>query len=647
MFQRKIVSATILIVILFVVSRVGLAPPLPYRWAKAHPTEISGSAQTSAMASTEISRTPSVEPTLEDNFNDFLHYTKIGRLDLAKGYAQAILASNPDPVKLTDLSKENPTGYEILLRVVDSAPDAELVMLSKQIIGIIEHGRFTRRAEPKSIVEEIRRLGSTERGWTMAVKRLQNAGEYAIPYMLDAMADPSRKEELPKIVLALPHIGKDAIRPLAAALQTEDVAIKAELIKALGQIGYPQSLGYLKYIVENDESTQLRTLAINSIRQIDPKALEIPAAYLFYRLAEQYYYHTESLAPAEEADFGNIWFWDLSDNSQDYAGQSTGHLTAKLLSEQVDRSYFYELMAMRACEWSLRADPGFGRAIGLWLAAFFKAESTGIEMPDYFGIGHADALVYATTAGPEYLHQALARAVRDNNAYVAFGAVESLAVTAGEKSLLYRVGTAQPLIKALSFDNTAVRYSAAIAIAEAGPTEKFPESRYVVRNLAEAIVSGPATDDTDIWDEKLANTYALRSAKAMLKVAQTRNPVINLSLAQAVLINAINDNRPEIQILVSQILAHLGSPDAQRAIAVMALNSQNSPDVRLAAFDSLVTSAKLHANMLAEEIVDGIYALISSAETDPDLRSAAAAAYGALNLPSRKVKDLILDQAKN
>jgi hypothetical protein len=32
---------------------------------------------------------------------------------------------------------------------------------------------------------------------------------------------------------------------------------------------------------------------------------------------------------------------------------------------------------------------------------------------------------------------------------------------------------------------------------------------------------------------------------------------------------------------------------------------------------------------------------------EEELRTAAAAAYGALNLPSRKVKDLILDQAKS
>lgn len=572
--------------------------------------------------------------TIEDNWNDFLHYTKIGRLDLAKGYAQAILTSDPDPVKLLELSKENPAGYEILLRVVESAPDEELVALSKLIVDIIEKGKFAHRADPRNIVEEINRLSGTERGWTIAVKRLQNAGEYAIPYMLDAMADPSREKELPRIVMALPYIGKDAIRPLAAALQTENVAIKAEIIKALGQIGYPQSQAYLKYIVENDESSELQTRAAQSIKQIDPKALDIPAAYLFYRLAEQYYYHIESLAPAEDADFGNIWFWDSAEQ--------------KLVREQVNISCFYELMAMRACEWALRADAGFGRAIGLWLAAFFKAQSAGEKMPDYFGPGHADALVYATTAGPEYLHQALARAVRDNDAYVALGAIEALAITAGEKTLFYRVGTTQPLTKALSFDNRAVRYSAAIAIAEAGPTEKLPESRYVVKNLAEALVSNQQdTGDAGIWNKDLADTYALRAAKAMLKVVQSKNPFIDIPAAQSILINAINDERPEIQIVVGQILAYLGSPNAQRAIALMALNEYNNIDVQISAFESLATSAKLHANMLTEQLIDGVYALISSSETDPELRSAAAAAYGALNLPSQKVKDLILDQAKN
>ena len=568
--------------------------------------------------------------TLKENWNDFLHYTKIGRLDLAKGYAQAVLESNPDPLELLTLSKKTPQGYAILLRVIDTASDSELVELSEKILDIIERGKFIRRTDPKIIAEEIRRLSGTTRGQLAAVKRLQNSGEYAIVYMLDAMMDNSRKEELPNIIWALPQIGRDAIRPLAAALQTEDVGLKAEIIRALGRISYPQSLAYLKYIIENDDSAELRKLANRSIRQTDPAALKVPAAQLFYQLSENYYYHAQSLAPAEDANFANIWFWD-----------STGR---RLVREKVDKSYFNELMAMRACEWALKADAGFGRAIGLWLAAYCKAESASLDMPSYFGPGHADAFVYATTAGPEYLHQALARAIKDKNAYVALYAVEALATTSGEKSLLYRIGPAQPLVQALSFDDKAVRYSAAIAIAAAGPKEDFAESKLVIENLAQALQTD---ENAELPNEWVTESYAVRAAKVMLKLAQARNPVIDLSAAQSALINATKDEQVEIQVLAGRILASLDSSEAQGAIAAMALAESNTMDVRISAFDSLAISAKLNANMLDDEKIDAIYSLVSSQEINPELRSAAAAAYGALNLPSQKVKDLILDQARS
>jgi hypothetical protein len=568
---------------------------------------------------------------LEDNWNDFLHYTKIGRFDLAKGYAQAVLDSNPDPVQLLALSEANQAGYAILLRVVDVAPDAELVDVSRKVLDLIEQGKFLRRSDPKIIIEEIKRLSTTERGWLTAVKRLRNAGEYSIPFMLDAISDNSRKEEWKDIKRALPEIGRDAIRPLAAALQSDDAALKAEIIKALGVIGYPQAIAYLKYIIEKEATAELRDLAADSIKKLDPEALTVPAAPLFYRLAESYYYHAESLQPAEDANFGNIWFWD-----------STGR---RLLREKVDRSYFNELMAMRACEWALKADPAFGWAIGLWQAAYFKAESAGIDMPAYFGPGHADAIVYATTAGPEYLHQALGRAIKDENVYVALGAIEALATTAGEKSLLYRIGTVQPLVWALSFDDKSVKYSAAIAIAAAGPKEMFAESKLVVANLAQALAEPGG--NTDLKNEWVDEDYAVRAAKVMLKLGETRNPVIDLSAAQTAVINATKDSRTEIQTLAGQILAYLTSPEAQRAIAAMALDENNALAVRVSAFDSLANSAKLNANLLDVETVDAVYALVSSPAADPQLRSAAARSFGSLNLPSQKVKDLILDQAKS
>ncbi len=565
---------------------------------------------------------------LSDNWNDFLHYTKIGRLDLAKGYAQALINSNPDPVAVLDLAEGNPNGLYLLQKANDNEHDHELAELAGKVLDIIEHGRFARRTDPAIIAEEIRRLSDTARGQLAATKRLRNAGEYAIPFMLDAIADRDRRAEVPNIVLTLPQIGKDAIRPLAAALQTDNSAVKAEIIRALGEIGYPQSLSYLKYVVENDSSAELRDLAAKSIQQIEPAASQLSAAELFYQLGEDYYNHVESLAPAEDADFANMWFWD--DEGR------------RLVREPVDREYFNELMAMRCCEWALRADAELGKAIGLWIAAFFKAESTGLEMPEYFGAGHADAMTYATTAGAEYLHQALARAIKDNNAYIALQAVEALAENAGEKPLMYRLNMEQPLLAALSFNDKAVRYSAAIAIASAGPKEGFAESRIVVQNLAQALAESSDTSELDNADE-----YALRAANAMLKLVMERNRVIDLSGAQDALMTATTDKRDAIKILSAKVLAHLASADAQRSIAAMALNESNPMDIRLSAFDSLITSAKVNGNLLDDAYIGAIYSLVSSKEIDTTLRSSAASAYGALNLPSQKVKNLILDQAKN
>lgn len=578
---------------------------------------------------------PALSQTLEGNYNDLLHYLQIARFDLAKGYAQSILDGNAPAVDLFNIASANQQGYALLVKAKETSTDAELATLCGKVIEAIEQGRFLRRSDPKIIVEEIARLSTTSRGRVTAVKRLQDAGEYAIMYMLDALADDSRKAEWPNITNALSQMGRDAIRPMTAALQTKNVAVKTEIIKALGKIGYPQSLPFLKYIAEKDESAELRAIAEESIRQIDPAALKIPAANLFYRLGEDYYYHAESLATPEEVNFANVWFWDAQ--------------SARLTREQVDRRYFSELMSMRCCEWALKADAGFGQSIGLWTAAFFKAESVDPQMPAYFGQGHADAMTYATTAGPEYLHQALARALKDKDARVALGVVEALSTTAGESSLFYRIGPTQPLAEALSFDNKAVRFSAAIAIAIAGPNQPFPESRLVITNLAEALAQSSETPDNNtlMWSGALADSYAFRSAKAMLKIAQSRNRILDLSAAQSALIEATKDKRAEIQMLAGQVLAYLNTPDAQQAIAAMALFEDNSREIRIAAFNSLADSARHNGCLLDDKTIDAIYSLVSSKDSDPALRSAAAIAYGSLNLPSQKVKDLILDQARS
>ena len=564
---------------------------------------------------------------LEENWNNFLHYTAMGRFELARSYAELIIESQPDPTQLLALSEENQEGYRLLLKM--HADSDDLREVSGKVLELIEEGRYIRRTDPKIISQEIQRLSTTIKGRIAAEERLKNAGEYAIPQMLAAIADPDRKSEMAYITEALPKIGRPAIRPLVAALQIEDVAVKIEVIRALGKIGYYEPLAYLKYEIETANSEIIKKQATSAIEQIDGSALKIPAAELFFRLGENYYNQDDSLAAAAEYDFANVWFWDADKQA--------------LIRREVNKGYFDELMAMRACEWTLKTDPAVGKAIGLWIAAFFRAESVGEPMPEYFGEGHADAMTYATTAGPEYLHQALERAINDNDAYVALGVVEAMAVNAGEKSLLVRLGTEQPLAKALSYADRKVRYSAAIAFAEANPVIDFVGSNLIVENLAEAVLG----QDIDAIGPEMAQNYALRAVSAMYKLALVRNKIVGMSTALPALIEVTQQSSPQMRVLAAQVLAYLESPEAQRAIAAMSMDEQNDNAVRVVAFGSLALSAKINANLLLTDQVDAIYSLVSSTEADANLRAAAASAYGALNLPSEQVKSLILDQSKS
>ena len=169
-----------------------------------------------------------------------------------------------------------------------------------------------------------------------------------------------------------------------------------------------------------------------------------------------------------------------------------------------------------------------------------------------------------------------------------------------------------------------------------------------MQNLADALSEDAETTEAEgQWNKQLAQSYALRAVKAMLKLAVERNTIINLADAEQALINATKGDNTQIKLLAAQVLAYLYSPAAQRAIAAMALNDESSLDIRIASFTSLASSAKINGNLLGDEQIDAIYDIVGSQQSDPTLRSAAAVAYGSLNLPSQKVKDLILDQAKS
>ena len=148
------------------------------------------------------------------------------------------------------------------------------------------------------------------------------------------------------------------------------------------------------------------------------------------------------------------------------------------------------------------------------------------------------------------------------------------------------------------------------------------------------------------FDPQLADLYATAAAEVLNRLAVSRNAVLDLKAAEAALIEATRDARKPIQTAATETLAHLDSMAAQRAITALGLDEQVEQPTRLMAFRNLAISAKMYGNLLLGEQVQGIYRLVCSQQADPELRNMAAEAYGALNLPSDQISQLITDQMK-
>jgi len=689
-------------------------------------------------------------------WDDFMHYTMIGNWELARGYGQAILDANPDPIVLLNLaeSKRYADSYRNLTTLQADSPIREI---ADQILKRIEQGRFLERTDVKRIADEVQRLSTTTRGRMMAMERLKDSGEWSVPVMIAAIRDPQRNSELANIRWALPQLGRQAVNPLLVVLrECNELNIQLIVLDTLSQIGYPASLPGIKELLDSPQSSpELKTAALAAFRQIDrhEKNAALSAAELYEKLAEDYFNLLPSLSVPENQEFANVWFWNPDQG---------------LFVEQVPRGAFDELMAMRNCEYSVALNPSRSSAVSLWLSSFFRLEAEGYAQPNYFGENHADASTYALTAGPEYLHQVLSRALADQNRAVALSAILVLERNSGQQSLLYQLGTRQPLIESLQFADRQVRFSAALAIGGALPRKPFQHSEMIVPILAEALqqkgemhallsdpdqerinrmsdqlrqaggykdivgetnlavavqnssrlpsvdlillsdaISMPGIEQSldllkndprlafcpvvvlsqpvnlektrslqpkysfmeailenstmeDIlqakqtilkrnqakeFDQALADPYAVKASSVLLQNVLARDSVLLLKPAESVLLKAIYDSRPEIQNHSLQILARLDSMEAQRAIADFVLKSEIPLEIRLLALRELAWSAKEFGNLLSTEQIDGLYALITSGQADKQLRNLAAEAFGALNLPSARISQLIVDQA--
>jgi len=446
----------------------------------------SGDVKPPTPSSTTVPVIPS-DASVERLFSDFLHYSRMGRFSLADAYAGALLAHpDLDPVEVMELANKDRKSLDTLLILIKNSTIGDN---AARVLNLIEKGEAEKRKSADRILDNINKLGGDPQQEFYAIKRLTESGEYGIPHLVQTLLDRSKADLHPRIVNALPLLGKPAVNPLVTALSVQSDDVRLHLIRALGEIGYPQAVPYLTKLMADSEMPDMTRSAaagaIGRIEQISGRGSPGTPEQLFTELGDRYYNEDDAVRADPRLDEANIWYWDADQQG--------------LRRTVVPTRIFGQVMAMRCAEEALLLKNDHAAAISLWLAANIRREyrlGLNIESGDPNEKGDADAtrperfpraLYFTQAAGARYAHDVLDWAVRTGDSPVALGAIEALRITAGESSLVGSEAYKQPLVKALEFSDIVVRIRAALALGAALPRSAFNGADRVVPVLASAL----------------------------------------------------------------------------------------------------------------------------------------------------------------
>ena len=154
---------------------------------------------------------------------------------------QKVLAAKLNDEALADLAAH--VDADLLLRM---STNEALAPEGQQVAEAVLSAAAKQARDPKRLAAAIDKLNDPSRAVQLhAVGTILAAHDDAVPSLMLALADEKRAAVRPLIKETLVHIGPAAIAPLSAALQSDNAALKLQIIDVLSQIGLREAVPYL------------------------------------------------------------------------------------------------------------------------------------------------------------------------------------------------------------------------------------------------------------------------------------------------------------------------------------------------------------------------------------------------------------------
>jgi hypothetical protein len=425
-----------------------------------------------------VSFQPSVlaqDTDTETALDDFIHYSLVANVDLAEAYALALIrdkVSNEDFYSMVIATKERYERFDRAIGWALFVPDLE--PLASTLEDRFEAGRISVIRNADKLQEAIELLNGTTRQRILADERLQEAGEYAVPFLLRALMNSENARTTKNAREMLTTIGRDAVLPLSASLPHLDSGTKVLVSKILGDIGYKHAAPALIVCANNESNApNARAAAANALAMLGIDKDSNLSTQLTV-VANRFYDAEGSLQPEPVAGSNLFWVWDPEH---------------KLIPLDVPEEVFFDVLAMHFASLALDSDVNNAAAMSTFVGANLRRDRTLAGRTDlvFGGLAYSPAF-YATVFGPEIAQLVLDKALNDRDTSLALDAIAALARTAGAESLLGYNG--QPIVTSMYYPDRKVQYESALTLAATLPTEKFEGSYRVVPLLASAIRNG-------------------------------------------------------------------------------------------------------------------------------------------------------------
>jgi hypothetical protein len=407
--------------------------------------------------------------------DDFLHYVLIAKPDLAEAAGRKLFDSGVTDAELADIVREGQLEDKVERALSRGRGMSEVGPMVMRFETSLEQGRLDLARDQARIREAIDMLDGPLRGHLMAQKRLVEAGEYAVPQLLQTLIASGDPQMELLVTEVLGEIKRQAVLPLCAALPDLSPDVQTKVCRILAGIGWPTAIPYLLDLgTARDTSPEVREAAMSAFRRLGGTSTDVSAA--FTALARKFFDGEQSLVAYPGDPQNMVWNY----------GVHSG-----LAPVPVPTSIYSQVMAMRCARTALESDPSNRMALATFIAADLRRENQlGTNEVDPFA---ADAQYspqfFATAAGSSISRDVLSMAIDSTDTALVRDAIAAIGDTVGRRRLFTGGGRA-PLLECLRYPDRRVRFDAALVLGNAMPSSAFPGDSQVVPLLASAVQSG-------------------------------------------------------------------------------------------------------------------------------------------------------------